>query len=143
MWQHPPNSRSKLVGLVGIYVLLLGALYTYLAYAYALFIAPPSLKTDILPLAATFAPAAILCALGIGLILHNRWAFVGYFVLAAIVLVSGIAELAEIMFRTMSAGEFHFIVVRTMGVAVTLGIPAFLLWTRRDCFRRPSKMKTS
>lgn len=139
MWQHPPSPRSKLVGIVGIYVLLLGAFYTYFAYAYALFVVAPFGRTDILGLALSFAPAAVLCTLGIGLILHNRWAFVGYFVLTAIVLVAGMPELTDILFRTMSATEFHFIVIRTMGLLVTLGIPASLLWTRRDCFRSPFK----
>jgi hypothetical protein len=126
--------RSKVVHDVGVFIIWMGILTAVGTFWWAAEVFPLT-RLDVLPFVLSFTPALVFCVIGIGTLLHMRWALFAWLGLTALTFVGLLAELF------VSAGSstvpvlfgIMFIVVRAITTLVMI-VPAYLLWKRRNFF---------
>lgn len=124
---------SKVVRNVGVFLILMGVLeakYTYDLLAEVF----PLTRSDLLPVTLSFVPALIICALGIGVLLYKRWALFAWLGLTGLALVGLLADLAVSLLSRFPPFEVIFAVIPAFVGLLFMGIPAYILWTRRSLF---------
>lgn len=128
--------RSRVVQAVGVGVILIGvvAAESFYRSPYALWQMSGS---DLHRLAVSFAIAAIsFGVIGIGILLHKRWALMGWLALTGIGLAMSLVQLVTRLASPIVPAELSLEAVRMVGNGLVMGIPAYLLWKRRDFFAR-------
>lgn len=124
---HP----SRVVEGVGAFIILMGlwgAEYTF-GFLAEVF---PLARDDVLPFALSFVPSIIICVIGIGTLLYKRWALLAWLGLTAFAFVGLVLFVsAEPMSAPLRAIT---VVIPSVVTALVVGIPAYLLWKRRNLF---------
>jgi len=126
--------RSKVVQAVGVFLILIGTLEAMFTYGFLAELFPLR-RGDVIPFALSFIPALISCAIGLGILLQKRWALFAWLALTGLALVSLLADLVVSLESPFGRSQ---IILAVFGpaflTALVMGIPAYLLWKRRNFF---------
>lgn len=125
--------RSKVVQGVGVFLILIGlwgAEYTFGLLAEVF----PLTRSDVLPFALSFVPSLILCVIGIGTMLHKRWALFAWLGLTGLAFFGLLTDLFVSPEARIVPFGVIFVVIRVFATALVVGIPTYLLWKRRNLF---------